>query len=169
MIPAPTVIGVFGIMRMTGYAPPESLWIVSQVSPAAIVTSTKRSPRDANTGESAERTSGIICGLTARKIRSHVFAISSFVETRAESSAASRSAFSRVRLERTGGFSGCAFLISRATALPIAPVPMIPIESNIRFTPFYPQDGRNASGYGSSRPDSCRGTSGDRPRRKRSF
>ena len=66
MTPSPTAAGIFGMMRMTGYAPPAMARMLSMVSPAAMLMSTGFSARAFSTGAMPASIPAIICGLTPR-------------------------------------------------------------------------------------------------------
>ena len=98
-IPCPTAQGVLGMIRRMGYSPPAMSRIWPVVSPAAMLTSTKPLPRSRRMGAIWASIPAIIWGLTPKKIKSQVWAISSLVEGRHPSSSASRATFSGVRPE----------------------------------------------------------------------
>ena len=126
IIPAPSETGVLGMMRMIGYAPPAISRTRAMLSPAAIVTRTKRPLRFARMGAMPASISAIICGFTPRKITSQSCATTSLVAARQPSASARASALAGVRLA-SATFSGpTPRHTARATAPPMLPQPIKP-------------------------------------------
>ena len=85
---------MLGIIRITGQSAPAICRMAAMLSPAAMVTSTKRSLRSRRTGPSSESRPAIIWGLTPKKIRSHCRATCPLSAAAPPSSAARARAFS---------------------------------------------------------------------------
>ncbi len=100
-------------------------------SPAAMEASTNRSFLAFRMGTSPESICSIIWGFTPRKIRLHSRATVSLSAVCAPSSRATASALDRVRLARRTGAPWAPLTAARATAAPMVPVPIKPMDENI--------------------------------------
>ena len=115
------------MMRTTGQSPPAMARICPQVSPAAMVTSTKRSVRSRSTGAMPASIPAIIWGFTPRKRKRLSRATAALSAEKAHPSlSASASALPGVRLVRTTPSGAVRRQTAAASAPPMFPVPMKP-------------------------------------------
>ena len=118
--------GVFGMIRMTGTAPPQKADMVSIESPAAMVTSRKRSVLFCKTGLISENSASIICGSTPRKMYRHDPATERLSDAVHSSFSASASALEAVLSDSSTSLGPACLHTAVASAPPILPVPINP-------------------------------------------
>ena len=112
--------------------------ILSMVSPAAMVTSTKLSRRSASTGAISDRSPAIIWGFTPRKMYAASAATVRLSPAAQPSSPASASAFAAVRLDRMISPAGSVRQAALASADPMFPAPIKPnVYALIPITPIF--------------------------------
>ena len=110
---------------------------------------TNRPGRSASVNFSGVSRASIICGLTARKMRSHRPATSSLIVVLQPSSAASFSALAAVRLAKYTFCGSAALHTARAMAPPMLPQPKNPMVLSITktfFLKFHPACPRIGAG-----------------------